>query len=188
MSGCGKLVLPLLSVAVALPLLAQAGPNETAVSLNTWQTGKVNVCNEPSDGSGQQYICGDDESERRGEGPSERGQPCVSFSSDIQPIFDNRCITCHNPDRFLGSLDLTEGNSYGNLVNTPTSDTCMMTVPDSVRVVPCDPAASMLWRKTLPDDSRCGRPMPFGTDGLGVIAPDEFALIEQWIAQGAQNN
>jgi len=180
MSGYGKLVLRLLSVAVALPLLAQAGSNETAVSLNAWQTGKVNVCSEPSDGSGQQSICGD--------GESERGQPCVSFCSDIQPIFNNRCITCHNPDRFLGSLDLTAGNSYGNLVNIPTSDTCMMTVPDSVRVVPCDPAASMLWRKTLPDDSRCGRPMPFGTDGLGVIAPDEFALIEQWIAQGAQNN
>jgi len=180
MSGYGKLVLPLLSVAVALPLVAQAGSNETAVSLNAWQTGRVNVCNEPSNGSGQQSICGDDE--------SERGQPCVSFCRDIQPIFDNRCITCHNPDRFLGSLDLTAGNSYANLVNTPTSPTCMMTVPDSVRVVPCDPAASMLWRKTLPDDSRCGRPMPFGTDGLGVIAPDEFALIEQWIAQGAQNN
>ena len=115
-------------------------------------------------------------------------QRCVSFCRDIQPIFDNRCTTCHNPVRFLGSMDLTAGNSYANLVNTPTSDTCMMTVPDSVRVVPCDPAASMLWRKTLPDDSRCGRPMPFGTEGLGVIAPDEFALIEKWIAQGAQNN
>jgi hypothetical protein len=30
--------------------------------------------------------------------------------------------------------------------------------------------------------------MPLGSDGLGVIAPNEFALIEGWIAQGARNN
>src|SRR5215472_7323543 len=109
----------------------------------------------------------------------------VSFANDIQPIFDNRCINCHNPDLFRGSMDLTAENSYANLVNQPTSDTCMMTVPDSVRVVPCDTESSMLWRKALPDDRRCGRPMPLLTDGLGVIAPDDFALIELWIAQGA---
>jgi hypothetical protein len=116
------------------------------------------------------------------------GVAAVSFSMDIQPIFDNRCIRCHNPDTFAGSLDLTADNSYANLVNQPTSDACMTEVSGSVRVVPCDTQGSMLWRKTLPDDSRCGRPMPLPTAGLGVIAPDEFALIEQWILQGAQNN
>jgi hypothetical protein len=30
--------------------------------------------------------------------------------------------------------------------------------------------------------------MPLLTPGLGVIAPDEFALIEMWIFQGALNN
>ena len=113
---------------------------------------------------------------------------CVSFSSDIQPIFDNRCTRCHNPQLFRGAQDLTAGNSYVNLVNHPTSPGCMAQVPGSVRVVPCDPAASMLWRKTLPDPSRCGVPMPFGSPGLGVIAPDEFALIQAWICQGARNN
>jgi hypothetical protein len=60
-------------------------------------------------------------------------------------------------------MDLTRGNSYANLVNHPTSAGCIAQVPDSVRVVPCDPMASMLWRKTRPDDSRCGRPMPLGS-------------------------
>jgi hypothetical protein len=64
----------------------------------------------------------------------------------------------------------------------------METAPDSVRVVAFDTQSSMLWLKTLPDDSRCGSAMPFMTDGLGVIAPDEFTLIETWIAQGAQDN
>ncbi len=114
--------------------------------------------------------------------------PCVSFSSDIQPIFDNRCINCHNSTMMLGGLDLSACSSYANLVNQPTSPTCRMTVPDSIRVVPCDPPSSMLWLKTRPDPARCGQPMPRGTAGLGVIAPAEFLLLETWIAQGAQNN
>lgn len=117
-----------------------------------------------------------------------KGDGMVSFSNDIQPIFDARCIRCHNPDLFRGTLDLTQGNAYAYLVGQPTSDGCMAEVPDSVRVVPFDPQSSMIWLKTLPDDGRCGRPMPLGTEGLGIIAPDEFALIEMWIAQGALDN
>lgn len=111
----------------------------------------------------------------------------VSFANDIQPIFDGRCIRCHNPGLLQGSLDLSQGNAYANLVGQPTSETCMGEVPDSVRVVPFDLECSMLWLKTLPDDRRCGRPMP-PPNGLGVIAPDELALIEMWIAQGALDN
>jgi hypothetical protein len=117
-----------------------------------------------------------------------KGDGMVSFSNDIQPIFDARCTRCHNPDLFRGTLDLTQGNAYANLVSQPTSEGCMAEVPDSVRVVPFDPQSSMIWLKTMPDDSRCGRPMPLGTDGLGIIAPDEFALIETWIVQGALDN
>ena len=112
----------------------------------------------------------------------------VSFANDLQPIFDARCIRCHNADLPSGSLVLTSDQSYDNLVNQPTSDGCMAEVPNSVRVVPFDPMSSMLWLKTLPDDSRCGVPMPRGTQGLGVIAPDEFAILETWITEGAQNN
>jgi len=114
--------------------------------------------------------------------------PCVSFANDIQPIFDNRCVRCHNADLMFGGLNLSACSSYANLVCQPTSPACRMTVPDSIRIVPADPESSMLWLKTRPDDRRCGVPMPRGTDGLGVIAPDEFLLIETWILQGAQNN
>lgn len=115
----------------------------------------------------------------------------VSFANDVQPIFDARCISCHSPDHPGGpnaGLDLTADESYANLVDQPTSDGCMQVVPDSVRVVAFDPMSSMLWLKTLPDDGRCNAPMPRGTDGLGVIAPDEFATLETWISEGAQNN
>ena len=109
----------------------------------------------------------------------------VSFANDIQPIFDARCIGCHSDASFL---PLTAGSSRANLVGQPTTPSCMKTAPDSIYVVPFDPPSSMLWLKTRPDDARCGVPMPYGTEGLGVIAPDEFALLEAWIAQGAQDN
>lgn len=115
----------------------------------------------------------------------------VSFANDVQPIFDKQCVSCHGPDHPggpAGDMDLTDGLSYGNLVFQPTSDGCMQEVPDSVRVVAFDTESSMLWLKTLPDDRRCGVPMPWGTDGLGIIAPDEFAIIETWILEGAQDN
>jgi len=119
---------------------------------------------------------------------SARAGSTVSFANDLQPIFDARCISCHSVDVLAGSMVLTSDQSYNNLVNQPTSDGCMAMVPNSVRVVPFDPMSSMLWLKTLPDDSRCGAPMPRGTQGLGVIAPDEFAILETWITEGAQNN
>jgi hypothetical protein len=112
----------------------------------------------------------------------------VSFANDIQPIFDARCVGCHGGLFPSAGLDLTAGSSRANLVGQPTSPNCMLTAPDSVRVVAFDPQSSMLWLKTRPDDARCGNPMSFLTDGLGVIAPDEFALLEAWIAQGAQDN
>jgi hypothetical protein len=114
--------------------------------------------------------------------------PLVSFANDIQPIFDARCGFCHDAVSLRGGLDLTAGSSFANLVDQPTSAGCMETAPGSVRVVAFDPQSSMLWLKTRPDDSRCGSPMPFGTGGLGLIAPDEFALIETWISQGALDN
>jgi hypothetical protein len=122
-------------------------------------------------------------------GPSSVGQalagPTISFSMDVQPIFDARCAGCHFKGGFL---DLTAGNSYAELVNVPTTPDCQNQVPDSVRVVAFDTQGSMLWLKTKPDDGRCGDPMPFKTEGLGVIAPEEFAIIEQWILEGALDN
>jgi len=182
MSGYRKLLITLLSVAVAILVLGRSS-SKAAANNDIVGSGEENVCSDNGTTEQVNNVC--EENSDCDHGNNDR---CVSFCRQIQPIFDNRCTNCHNPDLFRGTLDLTRGNSYANLVNHPTSAVCMSQVPDSVRVVPCDPMASMLWRKTRPDDSRCGRPMPFGSDGLGVIAPAEFALIERWIAQGARNN
>ncbi len=172
MSVHRNVVISFLGVTFAVAVLARCGSSESSM-------GKQE--NRLVDGSGMIESNG-------GSAVKETGAGVVSFSMDIQPIFDNRCIGCHNGDLLRGGLDLTFPNARDNLVNQQTSSGCMAEVPDVVRVAPGDPQGSMLWRKTKPDDSRCRMPMPLMTDGLGTFAPDEFANIELWIAQGAQDN
>ena len=123
----------------------------------------------------------------------------VSFANDIQPIFDEHCIDCHNSQLARGGLILTAGNSYDMLVNHPVSAPCMSDLQhDAVRVQPCDtppcdPSQSQIWSKTMPDarapdGTRCLAAMPFGGPGLGVVCPPLFSLLEQWIIDGAPNN
>lgn len=130
--------------------------------------------------------------------PAEPPDDPISFANDIQPIFDLRCTRCHQPPNPTGGLDLTQGNSYNNLVNVPTSAACRQQVPDSVRVAscdtpPCDPSQSMIWAKTMPDapppdGRRCRGTMPLGGIPLGQDCHWDFHLIEQWIIEGAHNN
>jgi hypothetical protein len=122
--------------------------------------------------------------------PGNDGGNMVSFAQDIQPIFNSRCTTsCHDSTTANGGLDLSAPGSYQHLVNAPVSAACSAAVPNAPpRVTPGDPMGSMLWRKTKPDPSRCLSQMPFGTAGLGVISPAQFAKIEAWIQQGALNN
>ncbi len=204
MSVYRSVVISVLSVAASVALLAGCSTSEHPMGQNQSrldnedQSGEESVCNNNNDGEHREgeNNCENDEREQCGQ--HEDGQHeddgehehdrCVSLCRDIQPIFDNRCTRCHDAVLLRGGLDLTRGAAYANLVNKPSSPACAAEVPGSIRVVPCHPADSMLWRKTKPDDSRCRMPMPLGSPGLGVIAPLEFALIERWIAQGAQNN
>jgi len=86
----------------------------------------------------------------------------VSFSSEIQPIFSNNCINCHNADV---NPDLREGNSYNALV------------PQYVNVN--DASTSRLYNY-LPGN---------GHHDIGSsLTTNEIALIKAWINRGALNN
>lgn len=85
----------------------------------------------------------------------------VSFSEQIEPIFQNKCVGCHAST----SPVLTTGRAYnslidGNLINT--------TVPES----------STLYEKTSG-----GHP-----GGNNTLSATELALILKWIQDGAENN
>ena len=86
----------------------------------------------------------------------------VSFSEDIQPIF-NQCTQCHNGNT---PPDLREGSSYNALV--------------PVYVEAGNAQGSLLYQN-LPG---VGHPVSVGS----VLSPEEIALIEAWINEGAENN
>lgn len=91
----------------------------------------------------------------------------VSFAGDIQPIFNQNCISCHN-----GSLhpNLTTGNSYNALMALPTGS-----------IVPGDASGSELFQML---NGGGDNPMPPGTS----IPQAQIDLFGQWINEGAKNN
>ncbi len=94
----------------------------------------------------------------------------VSYSRDVQPIFDARCISCHGDVGPEDGLSLT---SYDGVMAGSVAGPV---------VIPGDPANSELVKRikgiTTPR-------MPFGGPPL---SEEQIRTIETWIAQGAQNN
>ncbi len=104
----------------------------------------------------------------------------VTFSNDVQPIFNNDCAFtgCHVSDHVTG-LDLTEGNSYLLLVNVTSYGYAPI-----LRVKPFDADNSALWNKIAGVEGYGDR-MPLG----GTPLPEaKIDLIRTWIEEGAQNN
>lgn len=108
--------------------------------------------------------------------PQRDSTGAVSFSKQIQPIFDARCTTCHGGS---GGLVLDEGESYSNLVNVAAQRSC----PPEKRVMPGNASASVLYKKI--SGTSCGTQMP--KKGPPLLE-SEIRLIRTWIDEGARNN
>jgi len=95
----------------------------------------------------------------------------VSFSAQIQPIFNDNCVICHRPGGIGSFMNLTAGNAYASLV-----------LSSPPRVIAGSSATSVLYGRItgaiLPQ-------MPLG--GAPLSAADQ-TLIKNWIDQGAANN
>jgi putative membrane protein len=86
-----------------------------------------------------------------------------------------RCVSCHGPGNQQAGLDLVS-DPQAALVDQPSS-----AWPAVKRVVPSDPAASLLIRKLRGTQGSMGAQMP-----LGSLLPDEeIVQFESWIAAGA---
>ena len=92
----------------------------------------------------------------------------LSFSNDIQPIFNDNCATsgCHNAAAKQGGLDLSAGKSYAEL-NKGGSGYINISKPTS----------SVLYSEMKSD-------MP----PSGKLDDCTLEKIEKWMAQGAKNN
>lgn len=97
------------------------------------------------------------------------GAAGVSFSGDVQPIFDAKCVACHPVS--YPYLDLRRGRSYEQLVRVSAR-----TRPAFERVLPGRPELSYLL--THPPDP--------SLDDL--LTGEERELLVRWIEEGAKDN
>jgi hypothetical protein len=99
----------------------------------------------------------------------------VSFKNDVKPIIDRNCTECHN-EGGLGTL--------ASGFQTVTYETVMKGTKYGPVVIPGHALSSSLFRlvagKVDPSIQ-----MPHGKE---AIPPEQIALIENWINQGAKNN
>jgi hypothetical protein len=93
----------------------------------------------------------------------------VSFSQDIQPIFDIHCTGCH--DEFHQFLDLSSCCSYDQLLNSGSN---------APYVIPDDPEQSRLYLHLTGDLLL----MPL----FGPLPDHEIELVLKWIEEGALDN
>lgn len=101
--------------------------------------------------------------------------PSVSYSEDVKPILQKHCVECH----------LNGGAGFeasGFLIES--YDSLMKGTKFGPVIVPGDSISSSLYRLVAGEVDPSIR-MPHQKD---PIAEQEIAVIETWIAQGAQNN
>ena len=108
----------------------------------------------------------------------------VSFSKDVQPIFNNNCVVCHQGQvAAQASLTLEPSLSYSKLVGVPSTESTT-----EMRVKAGAPDQSYLLAKlngTQVQAGGSGAQMPYGATPL---LQAQINLIQQWIAEGAPNN
>jgi mono/diheme cytochrome c family protein/uncharacterized membrane protein len=92
------------------------------------------------------------------------------FVSRVEPIFDDKCVQCHGPEKKKGKLRLD------------TFDYVMQGGKDGAVVKSGDPKSSELYRRImLPRDSKDAMP----AEGKPGLTDAELKVIEFWIASGA---
>ena len=92
----------------------------------------------------------------------------VDFQQDILPLIADRCFACHGPDANQRKGDLrldVEGDAKKSAI------------------VPGDPGASALLKRITTDDPDDRMPPP--ESGKEALSPEQVALVEAWIAEGA---
>ena len=120
-------------------------------------------------------------------GPPNPVDGCTEFDSTFaaiqEVVFENRGCTqqvCHG-DSAAGGLDLTDGESYQNLIEVPSTGS------SALLVIPGDRDRSYLYAKlaaaTRPGTVEInGSAMP---SGLSPISAEELTAVRLWIAGGA---
>jgi hypothetical protein len=96
--------------------------------------------------------------------------PTSFYAMRVQPIFEDKCVLCHNAGKFKGKLRL---DSYEHV---------MRGGKDGSVIHSGEPGKSELFRRiTLPPDNKDFMP----AEGKPALSAAETKIIEVWIAAGA---
>ena len=108
--------------------------------------------------------------------------PTISYSANIQPIYDTSCALagCHLGAAPAFGLNLSAGESYDATVNVKSIQR-----PKLFLVEPGNPDDSYLVRKIEGGPDIAGAQMPANKPPLPL---DEMDAIRQWITECALNN
>ena len=110
----------------------------------------------------------------------------TSLHDDLQPIFNTYCILCHKQPGPPVGLDLTEGNTYSNIVNVASVQSVI------IRVTPFDAFFnSYLFAKVegvYPFDPFYGSGDRMPKNGPPYLNTDEVSILINWINEGALDN
>jgi uncharacterized membrane protein len=93
-------------------------------------------------------------------------EQAVVYSDVIQPIFEQKCVSCHNADKLKGQLQLTDAESVRKGGKTGRL------------FVPGNPQISLLLERVhLPMDAK--KHMP--PSGKTQLSPDEISILTLWV-------
>ena len=109
----------------------------------------------------------------------------VAFTTQLQPLFDARCVVCHQYGAAQAGLSLEDGDAHANLVGVKSTESKLL------RVAAGAPEESYLLYKlrgTHASGGGTGARMPLPDTGAAPLSAAELKMIETWIEQGAPNN
>lgn len=116
--------------------------------------------------------------ERTGEQP----RPPRDFPSEIEPLLQRKCASCHGGPRPIAGLALDTPSTVG----TTAIDAPATGWPGWRRIRPSRPDESYLLLKLLDVEDLAGLRMPRLLDGPGPpLTAAELTAISEWIAAGA---
>jgi mono/diheme cytochrome c family protein len=99
----------------------------------------------------------------------------VTYTTDIKPIFDKSCITCHGAEKHKGRLRL-DG-----------LEAVLKGGEDGKVVVPGNSAGSMLVHNIAhAGDPEAYMPPPKNKANIPPLTKEQIGLIRAWIDQGAK--
>ena len=100
----------------------------------------------------------------------------IDFTFHVKPILSDRCFICHGPDKNAVEGDLS-------LHSAEEAYRALGELKDHAAIVPGNAAKSSLVERIFSDDPNLIMPPP---ESNLVLEDFEKAILEKWIAQGAE--